>query len=194
MNICLFGASSPLVNPAFAEETYALGELLAEAGHTLVYGAGGAGLMGAAARGVKSRGGRVVGVVPSFLQVDGILYDRCDEMIYTETMHQRKAIMEERADAFVIVPGGIGTYEELFEVYTLKQLGRHSKPIVLYNMGGYYDELVALLNKTVEEKLMQPSSLELVTVETEPERVLARLCEQAAAVDFHATKYIAARE
>ena len=191
MQVCLFGASSPRVAPMYVEATEQLGALLAEAGHTLVYGAGGAGLMGAAARGVKSRGGRVIGVVPSFLKVDGILYDACDEMIFTETMGERKAIMEDRADGFVVVPGGIGTYEELFEVYTLKQLGRHQKPIVVYNIGGYYDETLAMLHKTVAQEYMPPASLELIAVETTAPGVLQRLTELPGdTADIHRTKYV----
>ena len=190
MNVCLFGASSPQIAARYIEATEQLGAMLADAGHTLVYGAGGAGLMGAAARGVKRRGGTVVGVVPSFLQVDGILYDGCDEMIYTETMRERKAIMEDRSDAFLIVPGGVGTYEELFEVYTLKQLGRHSKPIVVYNLYGYYDKLLAMLQKTVDEDYMPAASLELIAVETTAQGVLQRITETAAAPDIHRTKYV----
>ena len=131
MNICLYGASSTEIDKVYIEATEALGELLAKEGHSLVYGAGGAGLMGAAARGVKRGGGYIVGVVPSFLKVDGVLFDDCDETIFTNTMRERKQIMEERADAFIVTPGGIGTYEEFFEIYTLKQLGQLHKPIVI---------------------------------------------------------------
>ena len=115
MNVCLYGASSTEIGEPYITATETLGEMLACRGHSLVYGAGGAGLMGAAARGMKRGGGYVVGVVPSFLKVDGVLFDGCDEMIFTDTMRERKQIMEERADAFVVTPGGIGTFEEFFE-------------------------------------------------------------------------------
>ena len=141
MNVCLYGASSNEIDKKYIAATEALGEALAKAGHGLVYGAGGCGLMGAAARGMTRCGGHIVGVAPEFLNVDGILYEHCDELVLTETMRQRKQIMEERSDAFLVTPGGIGTYEEFFEIYTLKQLGRHQKPIILYNIDGFFDGL-----------------------------------------------------
>lgn len=191
MNICLYGASSTSVDAAYVEVTERLGELLAEEGHALIYGGGGAGLMGAAARGMKRRGGYVVGVVPSFLKVDGVLYERCDEMVFTDTMRERKQIMEERAEAFIVTPGGIGTYEEFFEIYTLKQLGRHNKPIVIFNINGYYDALLAMLQHTVEERFMREASLGLYSVAETPEQVLAQLTvPDGATVDIRSTKFV----
>lgn len=191
MNICLYGASSTQIDENYIVATEALGEAMAKAGHGLVYGGGGAGLMGAAARGMKKAGGHVVGVVPSFLKVDGVLYDGCDEMIYTDTMRQRKQIMEERADAFIITPGGIGTYEEFFEIYTLKQLGRHSKPMVIFNINGYYDELLSMLDKTVAEGFMREASLNLYTVATTPEQVLEQLAQAPTGpVHIASTKFV----
>lgn len=190
MNVCVYGASSTQIDTAYIADTEVLGEALAKAGHTLVYGAGGAGLMGAVARGMTHGGGKVVGVVPSFLKVDGILYDRCDEMVYTETMRERKQIMDERSEAFVVTPGGIGTYEEFFEMYTLKQLGRHQKPIVIYNIGGYYDRLLDMLRYTVEERFMQEKSLQLITVATTPEEVLEQLSRPADRIDIKETKFV----
>lgn len=190
MNVCVYGASSTQIDTAYIADTEVLGEALAKAGHTLVYGAGGAGLMGAVARGMTRGGGKVVGVVPSFLKVDGILYDRCDEMVYTETMRERKQIMDERSEAFVVTPGGIGTYEEFFEMYTLKQLGRHQKPIVIYNIGGYYDRLLDMLRYTVEERFMQEKSLQLITVATTPEEVLEQLSRPVDRIDIKETKFV----
>ena len=161
MNVCLYGASSNEIDQKYILATEKLGESLAQAGHGMVYGAGGCGLMGAAARGMSRYGGHIVGVVPEFLNVDGILYDRCDEMVYTETMRQRKQIMEERSDAFIVTPGGIGTYEEFFEILTLKQLGRHNKPIAVYNINGYYDLLDEMLQHTVNQKFMTAECLNL---------------------------------
>ncbi len=148
--------------------------------------------MGAAARGMKRGGGCVVGVVPSFLKVDGVLFDGCDEIIYTDTMRQRKKIMEERADAFIVTPGGIGTYEEFFEIYTLKQLGQLHKPIVIFNIDGYYDELLAMLRRTVDERFMREASLGLIAVADTPEAVLERLEveKSAPAADIRATKFV----
>ena len=191
MNICLYGASSTQINENYIAATEALGEAMARAGHRLVYGGGGAGLMGAAARGMKKAGGHVVGVVPSFLKVDGVLYDGCDEMIFTDTMRQRKQIMEERADAFIITPGGIGTYEEFFEIYTLKQLGRHGKPMVIFNINGYYDGLLAMLKQTVAEGFMREASLSLYTVATNADEVLEQLAQAPIGpVDIASTKFV----
>ncbi len=191
MRICLYGASSTAIAQHYIDATEQLGELMARAGYSLVYGGGGAGLMGAAARGVKRGGGHIIGVVPSFLKVDGVLFSACDEMIYTDTMRERKQIMEDYADAFVVAPGGIGTYEEFFEIYTAKQLGRLHKPIVLFNIDGYYDTMQRMLTETVERQFMRPASLSLITVATTPQEVLAQLAaEDAVMPDIHDTKYV----
>ena len=192
MNVCLYGASSNAIAAHYLEKTEELGELLAAKGHTLVYGGGGAGLMGAAARGMKRCNGRVIGVVPSFLKVDGVLFDGCDQMLYTDTMRQRKQLMEEKAQAFIVTPGGIGTYEEFFEIYTLKQLGRHNKPIVIFNIGGYYDAMLAMLQRTADEGFMRKASLELFTVASTAQQVLEQLETQPRAlnIDIHSTKYV----
>lgn len=192
MNVCLYGASSTEIDHAYIVATEKLGEMLAERGHSLVYGAGGAGLMGAAARGMKRGGGCVVGVVPSFLKVDGVLFDGCDEIIFTDTMRERKQIMEDRADAFIVTPGGIGTYEEFFEIYTLKQLGQLHKPIVIFNINGYYDDMLAMLRRTVGERFMREASLALIAVADTPEAVLERLAAEAhaPAADIRATKFV----
>lgn len=190
MNVCLYGASSNEIDAKYIVATEALGEALAQAGHGMVYGAGGCGLMGAAARGMTRRGGHIVGVVPEFLNVDGILYDKCDEMVYTETMRQRKQIMEERSDAFIVTPGGIGTYEEFFEIYTLKQLGRHQKPIILYNIDGFFDRLYDILKGLVEDGFMRETCLSLLAFASTPQQVLAQLNEISRTVDATETKYI----
>lgn len=156
MNICVFGAASRLIDDEYIKAVELMGEELAKRGHNLVFGAGGQGLMGAAARGFKKGGASIVGVIPEFFKIADVepIYDECDELIFTDTMHERKAAMEDRADAFVVVPGGIGTFEELFEVLTLKQLGRHKKPIAIYNLNGYYDPMQAMLNNSVKEKFV----------------------------------------
>lgn len=190
MNVCLYGASSNEIDQKYILATEALGEALAQAGHTMVYGAGGCGLMGAAARGMSRCGGHIIGVVPEFLNVDGILYDRCDEMVYTETMRQRKQIMEERSDAFIVTPGGIGTYEEFFEIYTLKQLGRHQKPIILYNIDGFFDRLYEMLNGLVTDGFMKDTCLSLLSFAATPKEVLEQLKRDTATVSVADTKYI----
>ena len=161
MNICLYGASSNAIAKSYINPTEELGAKIAERGHTLIYGGGAAGLMGAAARGAYSRGGKIIGIVPSFLNVDGILFDKCDEMIFTDTMRERKQLMEERANAFIVTPGGVGTFDEFFEILTLKQLGRHSKPIAVFNINGYFDSLIEQLKNAVHKQFMNPESFEL---------------------------------
>ena len=161
MNICLYGASSSAIAKSYINPTEELGAKIAERGHTLIYGGGAAGLMGAAARGAYSQGGKIIGIVPSFLNVDGILFDNCDEMIFTETMRERKQLLEEKSDAFIVTPGGVGTFDEFFEILTLKQLGRHSKPIAVFNINGYFDSLIEQLKNAVRKQFMNPESFEL---------------------------------
>ena len=155
MNICVYGASSDDIAPVYMEQVYTLGQKLAAHGHELVFGGGAHGLMGAVARGVDSVGGRIIGIIPRFLDKGDILYRHCTEVIYTDTLRQRKQKMEELADAFLMVPGGIGTYEEFFEVLTLKQLGQHNKPIAVLNLENYFDPLQALMEHTEEAGFMR---------------------------------------
>ena len=157
MKICVFGAASNEIDSSYIDSVEKLGKLMGERGHSLVFGAGGHGLMGAAARGVKEAGGKIYGLIPSFFRDEEIelIYDKCDELIYTETMAQRKSKMEDIAEAFVIVPGGIGTFEEFFEVLTLKQLGRHVKPIVIYDINGYYEGMIKFLDVAFKEKFIR---------------------------------------
>lgn len=155
MVICLYGASSQDIHPDYFSGVEAFGRQMGLRGHALLFGGGDKGLMGAAARGVKGAEGRVIGVAPRFFNVDGVLYPHCDEFFYTDTMRQRKQILEDKADAFVAVPGGIGTFDELFEILTLKQLGRHSKPIALLNLRGYFDPLLAMLEKAIADGFMR---------------------------------------
>ncbi len=182
MNVCFFGASSDAIDPALIEGTERFGELLAERGHTLVYGAGATGLMGAAARGVHRAGGRVVGITPADLfDVGGLLYRGCDEMLTTETMHERKAFLRAMGDVFVIAPGGVGTFDEFFEVLTLRQLGVVDKPIGILNLAGACDALLSLLEKTIEGGFMSPECRALYHSEADPAALLAYL-EQASTI------------
>lgn len=157
MNICVFGAASSEIDGKYIDKVKIMGESLAKAGHSLVFGAGGQGLMGAAAEGFKKGGAYITGVIPTFFKEANVeaIFEECDELIYTETMRERKAEMEKRADAFIIVPGGIGTFEEFFEVLTLKQLGRHKKPIAIYNIDGYYDSMESMLKHSIDERFVK---------------------------------------
>lgn len=153
MKICVYGAASSKIDEKYVNDVYNLAKYLGERGHSLVFGAGAQGLMGAAARGFKDAGAKVFGVIPKFFEengFEGIFYD-ADELHFTETMAERKQMMEDECDAFVIVPGGIGTFEEFFQVLTLKQLGRHKKAIVVYNSFGYYDELERIMEETIKK-------------------------------------------
>lgn len=172
MNICVYGASSAKVEQSYIDAVEDLGFQLAKRGHGLVFGGGAQGLMGAAARGVSRGGGQIVGVAPSFFNVDGVLYQECTEFIYTKTMRERKQIMEDRADAFVMVPGSIGTFEEFFEILTLKQLGRHQKAIACFNVNGFFDTMITLLEELIEKQFMAPACRELYRFFDRPEELL----------------------
>ena len=153
MRICVFGAASPTIEQEYIDKVETLGKKMVARGHSLVFGGGANGLMGAVARGVKSENGHVLGVIPQFFGEEDVevVFKNCDELIEPETMRQRKQIMEDNADAFVIVPGGIGTLEEFFEILTLKQLCRHTKKIAVYNIKGYYNELNLLMVQVIEK-------------------------------------------
>lgn len=133
-------------------------------GHALVFGGGSGGMMGGCARGVCEAKGTIIGVVPKFFDVDGILFDNCDELIRPDTMRERKQIMEDRSEAFIMTPGGIGTFEEFFEILTLKQLGRHNKPIVVLNINDYYKNILDMIDRAVKEEFMTEHSKTLFYV------------------------------
>ena len=145
-SICVYCGSSPGADPAFLGAAAAFGKLLARDGVSLVYGGGSNGLMGALARSAHEHGGRVIGVIPEFLKERELAFKGADEMIVTPDMHERKRIMFERADAFVALPGGIGTLEELIEQLTWAQLGRHKKPVLLANINGFWEPLIELID------------------------------------------------
>ncbi len=166
MRICVYGAASPTIDEKYIETVEKMGEIMASRGHSLVFGCGGNGLMGAAARGVKKGGGHILGVIPKFFKDEVIeaIYTECDEIVFTDTMRERKQIMEDNADAFIVVPGGIGTFEEFFEILTLKQLCRHDKPIALYNIGGYYNELEAMMKASISKNFIKDNCSTLYKV------------------------------
>lgn len=156
MKICVFGAASAHIDDIYIKTVENLGEEMASRGHSLVFGAGATGLMGAAARGVKKGGGFIHGVIPHFFREEGVelIYEECDKITYTQNMAERKKTMEDEADAFIITPGGVGTFEEFFEVLTLKQLGRHDKPIAILNIENYYDDLEKFMKTVTERKFI----------------------------------------
>ncbi len=173
MKICIFGASSNTIDPTYITETETLCETLAKRGHTLIFGGGANGLMGAMARGFTKGGGYIIGVAPRFFDLPGVLYQQCDEFVYPDSMRDRKKYMEDNADAFIVVPGGIGTYEEFFEVLTLKQLARHAKPIVLYNVRGFYDRITALIREDTAAGFIRAQTESLFVCTEDDAAVLA---------------------
>lgn len=177
MKICIFGAASAQIDRCYVEAVEDLAEKMAKRGHSLVFGAGGSGLMGAAARGTKRGGGYIHGVIPKFFREERLesIYDQCDELTFTDTMAERKTTMEDDCDAFIIVPGGIGTLEEFYEVITLKQLGRHHKAIAFYNLNGYYDTLEKFMHEMSEKKFMAVACHEMYRIFTDAEELFAYL-------------------
>ncbi len=178
MKICVYGASSDKIPEKYLSAAYDFGQELAKNGHSLVFGGGATGVMGRAVQGIKSCGGKAVGIAPKFFDTPGVLYSDCDEFIFTETMRERKALLEEHADGFAVLPGGIGTYEEFFETLVLCQLGQLDKPIAIYNVDGCYDNLKALLLGTVDEGFMSEDGLLLCRFCTTADEIFAYLEEK----------------
>ena len=175
MKICIFGASSSRLDPVYYHEAEAMGRLLAEAGHTVVFGGGADGLMGACARGAKAAGGKIVGIAPRMFNEPGILLPECDELILTDSMAARKETMFSESEAFLALPGGIGTMDEFFEAITLRQLGLLQGAIVLLNTKGFYTPLVAYLEQMAEQGFMSRNCLALLSLCDTPEAALEAL-------------------
>jgi uncharacterized protein (TIGR00730 family) len=181
-SICVYCASGPGTNPAFMAAAKSFGRLMAESGIRLVYGGGSVGLMGALADAVLDHGGTVTGVIPDFLVNREHMLLRVQERIITRDMHERKRIMFERADAFVALPGGVGTLEELVEQLTWAQLGRHKKPILILNSEGFWEPLCALLDHMKKLEFIRPGMNVDLLVAERVEEILPRLFEAARAV------------
>ena len=177
--VCVYCGSGPGTNPRFMESAKALGKALADGGIRLVYGGGSVGMMGAVATSVLDHGGMVTGIIPGFLTAKENALKRVQEMIVTPDMHERKRLMFEHSDAFVALPGGIGTLEELVEQLTWQQLGRHSKPVLLANIDGFWEPLLALIAHMRATQFIRPTlSIDILKAER-VEDILPRL--QAAA-------------
>jgi uncharacterized protein (TIGR00730 family) len=175
--ICVFCGASPGARPEYAQATTELASLLAAEGVGVVYGGGGVGLMGVLADAVIAEGGEIIGVIPRALVDREIAHRDVTDMRVVASMHERKALMAELADAFVALPGGLGTLEELFEVYTWAQLGLHRKPCALLNVEGYYDGIAGFLSQAVEERFLREEHREMLMVEREPRGLIERLRE-----------------
>lgn len=177
MRICVYGAASPTIDEKYIIKTEEMGETLAKRGHSLVFGGGGNGLMGAAARGFKKGNAHIFGVIPKFFKEEGVeaICEFCNELILPDTMRERKQIMEDNADAFVIVPGGIGTFEEFFEILTLKQLCRHNKPIAVYNLFGYYNEINTAMQASIDKEFIKDNCKALYFTSENLDEIIAYL-------------------
>ena len=173
--LCVFCGSSAGNDPVYREMATRFGELMVQSGQELVYGGGSVGLMGTIADAVLNAGGRVTGVIPQFLATRELLHEGATDLRITTGMHERKALMAELSDAFVALPGGLGTYEELFEVMTWAQLGLHCKPIGLLNISGYFDPLVQLVDRAISTGFCRDEHRRLFIVDDQPERLLKRL-------------------
>jgi len=178
--ICVYCGSGPGTNPRFIEAAIALGKAFAENGIRLVYGGGSIGLMGAVATSVLDHGGTVTGIIPDFLTTREHALTRVQELIVTPDMHERKRLMFERSDAFVALPGGIGTLEELVEQLTWQQLGRHARPVLLANIDGFWEPLLALLAHMRETEFIRPNLTVDVLKAERVEEILPRLRMAAA--------------
>jgi uncharacterized protein (TIGR00730 family) len=180
-SICVYCGSRPGENPLFADAARAVGHWIGEHGGELVYGGGRDGLMGVLADAARVAGARVVGVIPQSLVDKEHANLRCDDLHIVQTMHERKALMAERSQVFLALPGGIGTFEELFEVWTWRQLGYHDKPIGLLNVAGYYDGLLEFLRTSVTNGFMGDWQMGLVDTATEAAPLLHTLVQAAKA-------------
>jgi len=178
--VTVYCGATDRADAKYAAAARELGAGIARRGWTLVWGGSKTGLMGAVARGAKENGGRVVGVLPEFIQKWEVAYPEADEMIIVSTMAERKLILMARSDVYVVLPGGLGTLDELAEVLDLRQLERHHKPVILLNQDGYYDELLSFLNRGVTEHFIKVDSRRLLQITPTIAGVL-RLLEESAA-------------
>ncbi|MEE3626140.1 TIGR00730 family Rossman fold protein [Nitrospirillum sp. BR 11752] len=173
--LCVFCGSSPGFDPQYLEAARGLGRALAAAGIGLVYGGASVGLMGAVADAVMAVGGQVIGVIPESLKKKEIAHAGLTDLRVVASMHERKALMAELSDGFIALPGGIGTFEELFEVWTWAQLGHHQKPCAIYNVAGFYDGLSAFLDSVVAAGFMKQNHRDMLVTADTAEALLDRL-------------------
>ncbi len=164
MTICVYGAASDKIASSFIAQSEKLGEEIARRHHSMIYGGGGGGVMGACARGAARTGGKVIGVVPYFMDAFEVINKNCTKIIRTDTMSERKDVMEDHADAFIIAPGGIGTFDEFFQILTLVELGQKPAPIAIYNIDGYYDDLLAFMEVCTRKGFIRERALTLFRV------------------------------
>lgn len=174
MNICVYGGANDRVDSKFKEGVYGLSKALARRGHSLVFGGGGLGMMGAAAKGFHSEGANICGIIPEFFKDFDFepRFTNATETVFTKEMYERKRLLESRSDAFIVAPGGIGTFDEFFAVLTNKHLKQHEKPIAVFNIDGYYDELLEFLQKAIKLKFVSDDILSYIKVSDSPEEII----------------------
>lgn len=185
MRICVFLGSSPGRSPVYREIAERFGTLLAQRGIGLVYGGGTVGLMGAIADAACAAGGEVIGIIPEALRAREHDHQGISELHVVQTMHERKALMAKLSDGFVTLPGGIGTFEELFEAWTWAQLGYHQKPCGLLDVGGFYSRMSDFIDHVVAEGFLQPRHRAMLLIEQEPEAMLDRMAHYLAPPTEH---------
>lgn len=190
-SVCVFCGSNPGNDPVYAAGATAMGVEIAKRGLTLVYGGGAVGLMGIVANAALEAGGRVHGVIPRALREKEIGHNGLTELEVVDTMHTRKARMAELSDGFIAMPGGIGTFEELFEIWTWAQLGIHTKPLAFLNIAGFYDPLATFLDNTVEAGFLKQSHRAMAITDTEPATLLDRMEQYVPSAAF---KWVAKEE
>lgn len=174
-SVCVYCGSSPGFRPEYAEAAKALGRAMAEQGLALVYGGGKVGLMGIVADSVMAHGGAAIGIIPDALMQKEVGHRGLTELHVVRNMHERKQMMADRADAFIAMPGGVGTFEELFETFTWAQLGYHDKPVGLLNVSGFYDGMLAFLNHAVGEGFLKQIHADMLHVSDSPSGLLGKL-------------------
>ena len=179
--VCVFCGSQPGTKPAYLQAARELGAQLARRDWTVLYGGGHVGMMGALADGALAAGGRVIGVIPEHLMRPEVAHQGLTELLVVDSMHTRKRIMAGRSDAFIVLPGGYGTFEEMFEMVTWRQLRLHAKPVGLVNVDGYFDHLLAFLQHAAQQEFIRPQHRDLLSVETSVAALLERLARQAGA-------------
>jgi len=174
-NLAVFCASSDGNDKQIVDAAYRVGKKMAENDIRLVYGGSKLGLMGQVAKGIMDHGGKATGVIPDFLKTKEVVHPNLDKLITTEDMHERKLTMNELSDAFIAMPGGFGTFEELFEIVTWAQLGLHRKPIGLLNINGFYDDLIDMLNKMTSKGLLKKDNLDILLISDDFEDLLEKM-------------------
>ena len=178
-SLCVYCGSRPGANPAFANTARAVGQWIGEHGGQLIYGGGRNGLMGIVADATMAAGGQAVGIIPKALVEREWAHHGCTELHVVDNMHERKRMMADKADAFLALPGGIGTFEEFFEVWAWRQLGYHDKPVGLLNVAGYYDGLMAFMRTGVEQQFMGDAQMNLILFDNDAAKLLPALVQAA---------------